>query len=173
MGAGAIPNTWLCESTCPAGYYGYLVDRICYTPAQMIAQGITTIFGDPISKTYIYPCRTTPSIYFGDPTTGTCVTVCPNVTSGATTTYYYGDPSTRNCELTCQNAAYSADPSTNLCQIQCSFGVFHAEWLDPRHFWDLRHTVYSGLCRFLDEDLCGHLSGTGGHFWLLQFFEFG
>jgi hypothetical protein len=166
-GSWGNPNTWLCESTCPAGYYGYLVDRICYTPAQMIAQGITTIFGDPISKTYIYPCRTTPSIYFGDPTTGTCVTVCPNVTSGATTTYYYGDPSTRNCELTCQNAAYSADPSTNLCQIQCSFGYFTQNGSTPGT---------SGICvtqctaGYADSStricvaICPELVGTFGYY---------
>lgn len=124
VGSWGDKNSWSCLSSCVAGEYGYTVDRICYTPTQLAGISVTGLFGDPVSKTYVATCQLSPFLYFGDPNTGTCVSVCPNITVSGSTTIYYGDPHTRNCETSCNNLTYSADPWVNRCLLQCSDGLF-------------------------------------------------
>lgn len=98
----------MCIPVCPTDYYGYTIDRNCYTNITMI---LTDIFSDEYSKEWVDECPINP-LTFGDPNQKKCVAACPG-------TSYFADPNSRRCETACTNLSYYADSSTNRCVLTC------------------------------------------------------
>ena len=118
----------LCVTTCPANYYAYPPNRLCYAGGA---------------------CPTSPVLYYSDDTTALCVTSCPanyfaDTTTGRCLIYcstnYFADQSSRTCVLNCPSGffrslvtrtcvrtcttGYFADSATNNCTTQCTAGTF-------------------------------------------------
>jgi len=86
----------ICVTACPANYYAYPINRLCYVGGS---------------------CPTSPVRYFSDDTTGLCVTTCPNG--------YFADNSTGRCLIYC-SSNFFADQSTKTCVINCPVGYFRS-----------------------------------------------
>lgn len=82
---------YVCGATCPGGFYGYLVDRNCYSNSTI---PVTNLFGDSFSKLWVATCPINP-LTFGDRTQLLCVSTCPSTSSPITA--QFADPTTRQC----------------------------------------------------------------------------
>ena len=90
-----------CVSTCPDGTYAH-------STQECLIECPDTFFADPVNHKCAGDCDDAAG-YFADPTTKTCVQVCPHG--------YFGDSSSGSkiCELQCQDATEYGDPLQNLC----------------------------------------------------------
>ena len=110
-------NRQYCVVDCPANFYKYYSNMSCVDDCydSTIADNVNYYNFDGLDKVCYQDC---PDGYYGDPVSGSCVTLCP-VTSGNAGYFVLGEI----CSLYCDGSTY-AYHETRECLAQCPTGFY-------------------------------------------------
>jgi hypothetical protein len=117
-------STRHCVLRCPAtvdlaGTFGNNETRVCEDYCSPLNNGTILTYADPqtINRYCVLQCSQSPNLAFADPSTRTCVPICP------TTPSLFGEKTYFTCVAACANGTY-ADTTARLCGTSCPTGMF-------------------------------------------------